>query len=125
MRRFLQFLYYISVYLIVFSPVVGSLVFKTLNRTHHLSVTHGISCHQSHIDHEYHGHHWDIIKNKQLSAPPLSAKVKITAAINPLFLYSLIALGLRPQQSAHHVALINDVLLPARSRYIINRAILI
>ncbi|EHQ27868.1 hypothetical protein Mucpa_3770 [Mucilaginibacter paludis DSM 18603] len=124
-HRVLQFLYGLAVMLLISSPVIGPHAFSPPRRTHHFSVQNGHACHQSHIDHETFKHHWDIIKNKQLSRPPLPTKVRILPVVQLAFIFSFLVLSVKSVRSQIGYAIKESEPLPVYLKYILHRAILV
>ncbi|MEO6522408.1 MAG: hypothetical protein ABIN91_12060 [Mucilaginibacter sp.] len=125
MQSLLKFLYYISVSIIVLLPIVGSFVSAKHRHLHHHSASHSFSRQDAHIDHYIPDHHWDIIKNKRLSRPPVTFKLRMIPVIALAFIFSFLGFKLWDDGRDLHYYILRKPGSPVFPRYIAYRTFLI
>lgn len=93
-KAFIKVLFSFIVLMIVGFPTVRSFYGPKAHKTYHTHAKEKAQCKQPHLDHMVHDNSWNLIKNSQLSSPPVQLKVKGAPMLYILFSMAFIVLAL-------------------------------
>lgn len=93
-KLLIKILFFFATSVIVILPIFRSFYGLKPHKLHHINCVAKEKCNQLHLTHAAHDNSWNLIKNSQLSSPPVSLKVKTASIIRLLFVISIVSLAL-------------------------------
>lgn len=94
LKTFIKILFSFIVLMIVGFPTARSFYGPRAHKTYHIHAKEKAQCKQPHLYHMVHDNSWNLIKNSQLSFPPIQLKVKGAPMLYTLFSIAFIVLAL-------------------------------